>query len=171
MPETWGIQGEICTRFIYKNNLAEYIKTASDLLGKYPEKILLPVDVAYVDPVRREVNISDLPVDDLIVDIGHQTVELYKEVIGQASTVFINGPMGIFENAESEYGTKTVWESVADSRAYSVLGGGDSITAVNKYNLVNKVSYICTGGGALVRFLSGEGLPVVRALRDAAERV
>lgn len=163
--------GKQSTNFILQNNLAGYIKIASDLLGKYPEKILLPVDVAYVDHDRREVNVSDLPIDELIVDIGHQTVEIYKRVIEKASTLFINGPMGTFENAESEYGTKAVWESVADSKAYSVLGGGDSITAVNKYNLKNKISYISTGGGALVRFLSGEELPVVKALRDAAERV
>lgn len=103
-----------------------------------------------------------------LVGLGYNTVEGYTKVIGEAKTVFVNGPMGIFEEEATEYGTKTVWEAVAKSQAYSVIGGGDSITAVNKYNLEKEMSYICTGGGALVRFLSGEELPVVKALRHAA---
>ena len=85
-----------------------------------------------------------------------------------AKTVFVNGPMGVFEQAPSEAGTKAVWRALADTRAHTVLGGGDSITATEKYGLTDKMGYICTGGGALIRFLTGEELPVVKALRHGA---
>ena len=77
--------------------------------------------------------------------------------------------MGIFEEAITEYGTKGVWDALAGTEAYTLIGGGDSVTATEKYNLKDKMSYICTAGGALIRFLSGEELPVVKALRHAAK--
>ena len=85
-----------------------------------------------------------------------------------ARTVFVNGPAGVFEQPESELGTRTIWEALAETKAFTVLGGGDSITATEKYKLTDRIGYICTGGGALIRFLSGEELPVVKALRHGA---
>ena len=154
--------------FIRNHQLSEFIQESSDLLKWYEERILLPSDLACVkDGTRAEVRVGDLPADALLTDIGHETVGRYRDVIREASTIFINGPMGIFESEPTEYGTKSVWEAVARSKAYSILGGGDSITAANKYSLQKDISYICTGGGAMVRFLSGEELPVVKALRNA----
>lgn len=106
----------------------------------------------------------------MLVDIAAETAKQYTDIILGAKTVFVNGPMGIFEKAETEYGTKTIWQALADTDGYTVIGGGDSVTATNKYGLADKMGYICTGGGALIRFLTGEELPVVRALRHAAER-
>lgn len=160
--------GKQSTDFIYRNNLGEYIEAAGKILEEYESRILLPVDLAYVDGERKEIGIGELPVEGMLMDIGHKTVEIYTKVLEEASTLFMNGPMGVFENEQTEYGTRSVWETAAASKAYTVLGGGDSITAVNKYSLQDKVSYICTGGGALVRFLTGEELPVVKALRGAA---
>ena len=77
--------------------------------------------------------------------------------------------MGIFEKPETAHGTETVWKALADTAGYTVVGGGDSVTATNQYGLADRMGYICTGGGALIRFLTGEELPVVRALRHAAE--
>ena len=77
--------------------------------------------------------------------------------------------MGVFEQAPSELGTKAVWQALADTEGFTVLGGGDSITATEKYGLASQMGYICTGGGALIRFLTGEELPVVKALRHGAE--
>jgi phosphoglycerate kinase len=163
--------GKQSTELIRKNNLSEYIEIAKKLLKQYAGRIMLPVDLAFNDGgVRKEVKVKKLPVDALLVDIGRATVAGYRATIDKASTVFINGPMGIFEEGLSEYGTKSVWEAIAAANAYSVLGGGDSITATKKYGLEKEFSYICTGGGALVRFLSGEELPVVKALRFAAQR-
>ena len=76
--------------------------------------------------------------------------------------------MGIFEEAPTELGTKMVWDALGDTQAYTVIGGGDSITATTKYGKTDAISYICTGGGALIRFLTGEELPVVKALRHGS---
>ena len=102
------------------------------------------------------------------MDIGQETAALYRETVLAAKTVFVNGPMGVFEQAPSEYGTKALWQALADTEGFTVLGGGDSITATEKYKLTDKIGYICTGGGALIRFLSGEELPVVKALRHGS---
>ena len=130
---------------------------------------MLPKDLAWVENGgRREAPLGEVPADIGAVDIGHETVKAYRELILNAGTVFVNGPMGVFEQASSEYGTRAVWEAIADTKGRSVLGGGDSITAAEKYGLTEKMGYVCTGGGALIRFLSGEELPVVRALRHGA---
>ena len=157
--------------FIKKSNYFEFIEKAKVIYEKYHDSIILPKDLAYVqDGVRMEAQVGNIPADASLVDIGEKTVGIYKDVIFNAATVFVNGPMGIFEKAETEYGTKAVWEALGDTKAYTVAGGGDSIAAINKYNLADKISYICTGGGALIRFLTGEELPVVAALRFAAKK-
>ncbi len=156
--------------FILKSNYGEYIDRARELYGQYGEKIVLPVDLAWVtDGERQEAELGAVPGDIGAIDIGHKSVKLYREVILGAKTVFVNGPMGVFEQAPSEYGTKEIWQALADTGGFTVLGGGDSITATEKYGLTDKMGYICTGGGALIRFLSGEELPVVKALRHGAE--
>jgi phosphoglycerate kinase len=106
----------------------------------------------------------------LLVDIGAKTIERYAGIIRAAGTVFMNGPMGVFEKKPSEAGTKAIWEAAADAKGFSVVGGGDSVAAANLFGLSERIGYICTGGGALVRFLSGEELPVVKALKEAAGR-
>ena len=109
-----------------------------------------------------------MPEDVSAVDVGHATAEAYRTCILSAKTVFVNGPMGVFEQEPSEYGTKALWQALADTEGFTVLGGGDSITATEKYRLTDRIGYICTGGGALIRFLSGEELPVVKALRHGS---
>lgn len=157
--------------FIVRSNYESFFETAKDLLAKYSDRITLPTDVAWAENgVRREAAIGSVPAEIGATDIGSQTAETYREIILTAKTVFVNGPMGVFEDAATEHGTKTVWQALADTDAHTVLGGGDSITATEKYGLTAKMSYICTGGGALIRFLTGEELPVVTALRHAAER-
>ena len=156
--------------FIKKQGYDGFIQTAAPLLEKYGEKIVLPVDLAYTEEGKRgEAMVGQLPDDKMLVDIGAQTAAKYREIILGAQTVFVNGPMGIFEKQETEFGTKAVWQALADTAGYTVVGGGDSVTATNQYGLGPQMGYICTGGGALIRFLSGEELPVVRALRHAAE--
>ena len=162
--------GEKSKAFIKKRGFEKYIEDAKDLLSKYEDKIELPSDLAYLEAgVRKEVKLFDLPVDEMLVDIGHTSTEKFQEIILGAKTVFTNGPMGIFEEEITEYGTKNVWDALGKTMAYTVVGGGDSITATNKYNLSDKINYICTGGGALIRFLTGETLPVVKALMHGSE--
>jgi len=156
---------------IKKKNLEEYIEKSKDILNKFGDKVKLPIDLAYVSGGgRKEVEVDKLPVDQVLMDIGSNTVAKYEKIIKNAKTIFFNGPAGVFEKTESELGTKSILFAIAGSTAFSAIGGGDSIAAVNKYNLANHISYISTGGGALVRFLSGEELPVVKALRKSVKR-
>jgi phosphoglycerate kinase len=156
---------------IEKKNLEEYIEKSKNILNRYNNKIKLPVDFAYsISGKRQEVKVNDLPIDDALTDLGKNTISAYETIIKDAKTIFFNGPAGVFEKAETEWGTKSILTAISKSNAFSAIGGGDSITAVNKYKLANDISYISTGGGALVRFLSGEELPVIKALRKSAKR-
>ena len=156
--------------FILKSNYGQFIDVAKDLYAKFKEKIILPLDLAWVDDgKRKEAAVGHIPKDISAVDIGSKTAELYRKHIMDAKTVFLNGPAGVFEQESSELGTKEIWSALAETQAFTVLGGGDSITATEKYGLTDKIGYICTGGGALIRFLSGEELPAVKALRHGAQ--
>ena len=155
--------------FICKSNYAEFFERAKELYRQFGERIRLPEDLAWVeDGERREASIFMMPQDVSAVDVGHATAFAYRDCILGAKTVFVNGPMGVFEQGPSEYGTKTLWQALADTEGFTVLGGGDSITATEKYGFTEQIGYICTGGGALIRFLSGEELPVVKALRHGS---
>ena len=156
--------------YIKKQNLPELIDAAKEILAKHADRILLPKTLACLkDGVRCEARPEDLPPDAAVLDIGENAAREYAQVIKAARTVFVNGPMGVFEKPETELGTKIVWDALGDTSAYTVIGGGDSITATAKYEKTDKIGYICTGGGALIRFLTGEELPVVKALRYAAK--
>ena len=162
--------GEASRRFIEEHNLSQFIQRSKGILAQYGDKVILPVDVAYNKEGKRcAVDVSALPCDALITDIGEQTVELYSQYLADAKTVFVNGPMGVFEEEATRYGTEALWQAIARSQAFTVIGGGDSVAATNAFNLAEDIDYICTGGGALVRFLSGEALPVVTALKYAAK--
>ena len=154
---------------IKKKNLESYIDQSKAILKTFAKQIKLPNDFAYsLSGERKEVKVSELPIDVVLMDLGQNTISEYEAIIKEAKTVFFNGPAGVFEKTETELGTKSILSAIAGSNAFSVIGGGDSIAAVNKYNLANNISYISTGGGALVRFLSGEELPVVKALKKSA---
>jgi phosphoglycerate kinase len=157
--------------FIRSRNLWQWVDTSRDLLADHAAKIILPLDFGYVwEGQRSELTRGDLPTGELLLDIGHATVESYRATIDAAGTVFANGPLGVFEQPETAYGTREIWEAMADSKAYAALGGGDSITAMNKFGLAERFDYVSTAGGGMVRFLSGEELPVVTALKAAAAR-
>jgi phosphoglycerate kinase len=113
---------------------------------------------------------DSMPAPGLLVDIGQQTVSRYSGLIAAAGTVFVNGPAGIYEEPDSELGTRALWAAMASAPAFTVIGGGDSIAAARHFGLLDGFSYVCTAGGGLVRFLAGEPLAVVEALRAAAAR-
>jgi phosphoglycerate kinase len=163
--------GSASLDFIKKSNYADFIEKSKPLLKKFGDRILLPLDVAYpdTDGARAEADVGSIPADAGVLDIGAKTAAIYEEKIKTAKTVFVNGPMGVFEKPETELGTKVVWKALGETAAHTVVGGGDSITATEKYGLAGQMGYICTGGGALIRFLTGEELPVVKALRHAAK--
>ncbi len=157
--------------FITKSGYGSYIEKAKELLAKYADRLVLPVDLGYIEEgQRRECAVGTVPEEITALDVGEKTAERYSDSIAKAKTVFVNGPMGVFEQAESELGTRTVFEALAKTSAYTVVGGGDSVTAAAKYAVTDQLGYVCTGGGALIRFLTGEELPVVKALRHAAEK-
>lgn len=161
--------GQASLDFINNSGYGGYFDVAKSLYGRYADSICLPCDVAGVsDGIRLEWNTDNIPSDAYIIDIGTETARHYKNIILSAGTVFVNGPMGIFESDLSGFGTKTVWQALGESSAHTVIGGGDSITAAAKYGVTDAISYICTGGGALIRFLAGEELPVITALKNGA---
>ncbi|RGJ46628.1 phosphoglycerate kinase [Olsenella sp. TM06-36] len=156
----------------------DYVEEAKKLLKKAEDKgvkLLLPVDNVVTDdfdnPTVKEVVDSDkIPDDRMGMDIGTKTRELYAEAIKGAKTVFWNGPMGVFEKDEFADGTKAVAEAVAEVKANggtSIIGGGDSVAAINKFGLAPKMSWISTGGGASMELVEGKALPGVEALLDA----
>lgn len=162
--------GQPARDFIKKQGYEELVDSGRELLAKYGDTIVLPTDYAYVkDGARKEAAVGSIPDGELVLDIGSETADVYQKAIRGAKTVFVNGPMGVFEEAPTEKGTRAVWEALGDTAAYTVIGGGDSITATNKYDKTEAIDYICTGGGALIRFLSGEELPVVKALRHGSQ--
>jgi phosphoglycerate kinase len=155
---------------IQDKGLVPYIEQARELLDAYGDRILVPVDFAVNDGGRREIGLDALPSERLLVDIGAQTIASYSQAIQQAATIFVNGPAGVYEEPSSATGTKTLWAAVAGAPGYSVIGGGDSVAAAGRFGVRDQMSYVCTSGGGMVRYLSGQSLPVVEALRRAASR-
>ncbi|MGD6809809.1 MAG: phosphoglycerate kinase [Candidatus Bathyarchaeia archaeon] len=154
--------------FLAKKGLFKFIPGIQALLSEHPEKILLPTDVALeVYGKREEIPASQLPSKHPIFDIGSKTVEKYVQIISTAKSIVVSGPLGVYENSEFCYGTKTVFEAIANSGAFSLAGGGNTIAAIDQYGLTDKISYISTAGGALVEFLMGKKLPGVVALETA----
>ena len=106
--------------------------------------------------------------DDMILDIGPRTAERYAAMIAKAGTVVWNGPVGVFEFDAFGKGTQTLAQAIADSNAFSIAGGGDTLAAIEKYDVEDRISYISTGGGAFLEFLEGKKLPAVAALEARA---
>jgi phosphoglycerate kinase len=123
-----------------------------------------------VNGKRKEISAKDLPTNYPIYDIGEKTVKKYSELIRGAKSIVISGPLGVFENKEFAKGTKETFEAIAKSKAFSLVGGGHTIAAVEELGLAKKMGYVSTAGGALIEFLMGEQLPGVVALEKAASR-
>jgi len=150
----------------------KYLPTSQKLLDTYgKEKLLIPSDLAVErNAERTEVDVSSLPVQEQVKDIGSKTIEEYCAAIKQAGTVFFSGPPGVIESDQFLVGTRRILHAITESHAFTVIGGGHSIGALRKFNILEKVSYVSTGGGALAKFLSGDELPVIAALKRAATR-
>ncbi|WP_100332288.1 phosphoglycerate kinase [Bacillus xiapuensis] len=151
------------------------IDLAKQFMKKAEDKgvtFLMPVDVIAADQFSEEaetkqVGIEEIPADWMALDIGPKTSELYKETIQKSKLVIWNGPMGVFEMDKFANGTKAVAEALAEAEhTYSVIGGGDSAAAVEKFQLAEQMSHISTGGGASLEFMEGKQLPGVVALND-----
>jgi phosphoglycerate kinase len=111
---------------------------------------------------------KEVAADDLILDIGPRTAEQFAAIMGKAGTIVWNGPVGVFEFEPFGQGTRTLAKAIADSPAFSIAGGGDTVAAIAKYGIEDKIGYISTGGGAFLEFLEGKKLPAVEILESRA---
>ncbi len=153
----------------------EWVEPAKQMLAKAEAKgveLLLPVDFVAAreiaeDADTRIVGREEIPADEMGLDVGPTTVELYKGAIAKAKTIFWNGPMGVFELTPFEEGTREVANAVArNTQASSIIGGGDSVAALKKFGLEDRVTFVSTGGGASMKLLEGVELPGVTVLQD-----
>jgi phosphoglycerate kinase len=183
VADTLLIGGAMCFTFFKAqgfevgNSLVEddYLEVAKRLLGEAGEKLVLPVDVVVAEAMEegaeaRVVSVGEIPAGMMGLDVGPETVEAFRSYISGASTVFWNGPMGVFEIEAFAKGTEGIARAVAESEAVSVVGGGDSVAAVRKLGLEDEMSFISTGGGASLEYVEGKELPGVAVLPDRIDR-
>jgi phosphoglycerate kinase len=151
----------------------DLVGEAKAILDAYPGKVPIPIDAV----VAKELSPNAKPVlkaienvepDDMILDIGPESILGYKRIVGMAGTIVWNGPVGVFEYAPFEEGTKALAHAIADAKAFSIAGGGDTLAAIAKYDLERRIGYISTGGGAFLEFLEGRKLPAVEMLETRA---
>ena len=160
------------------NSLCEddRVETAKELLEKAKEKnvcIHLPQDSIIADKFDANAEVSGalsntIPDGWMGLDIGQMAIETFCKVISNSKTILWNGPMGVFEMEKFQHGTKAIAQAIADATkngAFSLIGGGDSVAAVNKFNLADKVSFVSTGGGALLEYFEGKTLPGIAAIQ------
>jgi phosphoglycerate kinase len=147
------------------------LERAKALLNEYREKIEIPTDFALNDDGRRKhATLDAFPSDLEINDIGLDTIVHYSSIIGDAKTILMNGPAGVFEKHEFSLGTSEIFLAVANAHAFKVVGGGHTTLAMEKYELANKINLMSTGGGALTHFLAGKPLPAVEVLKSSKQR-
>ncbi len=147
------------------------IEFAGELLKNHSGKIVLPVDVVIASELNpnaatRNVDVTAIPDGMIGADIGPKSQELFATVVRMAGTVVWNGPMGVFEMEPFAGGTKAVAQALADSNAVTIVGGGDSAAAIEKFGFADQVSHVSTGGGASLEFLEGKVLPGIAALQS-----
>lgn len=180
---TGGITGEVMLlakgvdigrqkkEFIKDRSLDVFIEPAKQYLRDYEGKIVIPADLACEkngERIEQDV-IAAMP-DEMYMDIGSKTIAAFQEILKTAGTIFVNGPMGVYEKEVFGKGTREIWNSIAASAGYSVIGGGDTVSAAARFIDLSKIDYVCTAGGAMVRFLSGKKLPLIDAMRRADKK-
>jgi len=153
------------------SSLAEpdLVGEAKAILDEFPGKVPVPVDAVVAKEFKESAKptlkaIDNVEPDDLILDIGPTSVAMLKTIIARAGTILWNGPVGVFEFDAFAGGTREIAHAIADSKAFSIAGGGDTLAAIAKFGLAERISYISTGGGAFLEFLEGKTLPAVAAL-------
>ena len=149
----------------------EKINYCKEILDKYQEKIILPIDVITAKELKENIKtnerfINEIEEDELGLDIGPRTLEVFKQYLDDCKTIFWNGPVGCFETKGFENGTKELLKIITNTKAYTVVGGGDTLRAANTFNYENKISHISTGGGASLAFLEGIELPALKIIDE-----
>lgn len=151
---------------------AELIDTAKAIAAKV--SVPLPVDVVVAKAFAADAEatvkaVADVAADDMILDIGPETAKQFAELLKNSKTILWNGPVGVFEFDQFANGTKVLAQAIAESDAFSIAGGGDTLAAIDKYNVAEQISYISTGGGAFLEFVEGKVLPAVAILEERAK--
>ena len=162
-------QGYSVGKSLYEPDLIDEAKALMLKAEQNGASIPVPVDVvcgkAFSESAEAAVkSVKDVEEDDLILDVGPLTAQHYADIVKKAGTIVWNGPLGVFEFEQFAGGTKTLSQAIANSDGFSIAGGGDTLAAVDKYKIAEKVSYISTGGGAFLEFLEGKALPAVTIL-------
>ncbi len=143
-----------------------FIPKANELLNsKYGKKIILPLDFGVTDSIestnRKNINLDEIKSNDIGIDIGPETVKKFTKILISSQNIFWNGPMGVFEKEEFSFGTREITQTISKSSAYTCIGGGDSVSAINKFSDKKHFNHISTGGGASLEYLEGKNLPGV----------
>ncbi len=159
---------------LYEPNLVDSAKSLMQQAHERGAAIPVPVDVVCAEQLKADAKVdiretANIKEDDMVLDIGPQTAQSYAALIKEAGTIVWNGPVGVFEIDVFGDGTKVLAEAIAESDAYSIAGGGDTLAAVSKYGIEDQVSYISTGGGAFLEFLEGKTLPAVAMLKSRSK--
>jgi len=181
MVDTLIVGGGIANTFILAaggrigRSLAEpdLVGEARAIVEKFPGKVPIPVDVVVAPEFSASAKatlkaVADVAADDMILDIGPQSVDALRAIIAGAGTIVWNGPVGVFEFDAFAGGTRALAQAIADSPAFSIAGGGDTIAAINKFGVAQRIDYISTAGGAFLEFLEGKTLPAVAMLESRA---
>ena len=150
----------------------DLIDTAKAIAARV--SVPLPVDVVVADRFAEDATatvkaVADVSDDDMILDIGPQTAAQFAELLKSAKTILWNGPVGVFEFKAFSNGTEVLARAIADSEAFSIAGGGDTLAAIDTFGIADKISYISTGGGAFLEFVEGKVLPAVAILQERAQ--
>ena len=159
---------------LVENNKVDLAKSIIEKAKELGVNLLLPIDSVNADDFNNNANIItseiiNVPEGFMGLDIGDKSIQLFSETIQKSKTIIWNGPMGVFEMSNFENGTKKIGEAICKSTeegAFSLIGGGDSVAAIKKFNMSEKVSYISTGGGAMLEYLEGKELPGVKSIQE-----
>ncbi len=163
--------GEASTEILKEELTPENLQAAKDIMAKYGQRVLLPIDVAVErDGKRVSVLVGDLPVKEAALDIGDASIDKFRKVILSSRTSFMSGPAGVYEKEGFGTGTKGLMDAMIESRGQSVIGGGHTVGAADSFDFTDRFSYVSTGGGALETFLLGQPLPVIDALKYSFEK-
>lgn len=167
-------QGYSIGRSLFEIDLINEAKKLLILAKQLNVEIVLPIDVIVATEVTAKAvttirKITDVKENEMILDVGPESIKRYIEYVRRAASILWNGPLGVFELAPFEQGTSALSHAIANSSAFSVAGGGDTLAAIEKYGITDKISYISTGGGAFLEFIQGETLPALSVLQERVQ--
>jgi phosphoglycerate kinase len=162
-------EGKNIGKSLAEADLVGEAKKVIEKIRAHGGDVPLPTDVVVAPEFSENAedtlkNVADVTRDDMILDIGPDSARVLADIVAKAGTVVWNGPVGVFEFEQFSHGTRTLAEAIAESKAFSIAGGGDTLSAIAKFGVTDRISYISTGGGAFLEFLEGKELPAVAML-------